>query len=303
MRVAQNILELVGKTPMVRLRRVVPEDVEVYLKLESFNPGRSVKDRPALYMINEAERQCLLNPDSVIVEPTSGNTGIGLAMVCAVKGYRCIIVLPASASIERVNLLKAYGAEVVQTDGSAGMIGAVEHAKVLARQLNAFMPSQFDNLANPEAHRQTSALEIWEQMDGKFDGFIASAGTGGTITGIGEVLRQRAPGIKIAVVEPAGSPVLSGGKPGRHQIPGMGPGFLPSVLNQEIYDFIYTIEDENAREMTRRLAREEGILCGPSTGAVICGVNQFVEQLGTGGRIVAVAPDTGERYLSTGVFG
>lgn len=303
MRVARDITELIGRTPIVRLNRVVSEDVgEVFLKLESFNPGGSVKDRPALNMISQAEKAGLLKKDSVIVEPTSGNTGIGLAMVSAVKGYRCIIVLPETASQERVKLLKAYGATVVQTPGEKGMIGAVEKAKELAAELKAFMPCQFDNPHNPEAHRTSTAVEILEQMDGQIDGFVSSAGTGGTITGTGEVLRQAIPGIHIAVVEPAASPVLSGGQPGCHKIPGMGPGFIPSVLNQRIYDEIIQVTDEQAWETTRRLAREEGLLCGPSTGAVVFGALKLATKLGRGKRIVGIAPDTGERYLSTGVF-
>ncbi len=302
MRVAKNVLDLIGRTPIVKLHKVVPKSVEVYLKLESFNPGGSVKDRPALFMINEAERQGILKTGSVVVEPTSGNTGIGLALVCAIKGYRCIIVLPETASSERLSLLKAYGAEVIQTEGDLGMVGAVEYGKQLAKELNAFMPSQFDNDYNSESHRQTTSLEIIKQMEGRIDGFISSAGSGGTITGNGEVLKEKFAEIKIAVVEPAGSPLLSGGQPGKHRIPGMGPGFIPYILNQETYDYIYSIEDESAIEMTRRLAREEGILCGPSTGAVVCGVNEFVQNFNAGARIVAVSADGGERYLTTGIF-
>lgn len=302
-RVAKDVTELIGKTPVVRLNRVVPEgSSEVFLKLESFNPGGSVKDRPAFNMILQAEKTGLLNKDSVIVEPTSGNTGIGLAMVSAVRGYRCIIVLPETASQERVKLLQAYGATVIQTPGEKGMVGAVEKAQELAAELHAFMPSQFDNPHNPEAHRTGTAPEILEQMEGKIDGFVSSAGTGGTITGTGEALRQAIPGIHIAVVEPAASPVLSGGQPGCHKIPGMGPGFIPSVLNRAIYDEIIQVTDNEAWETTRRLAREEGLLCGPSTGAVVFGALKLAKKLGGGKRIVGIAPDTGERYLSTGVF-
>lgn len=304
MRIAASVADLIGHTPLIQLNRLPgPRSAQVCLKLESFNPGRSVKDRPALNMIVSAEKAGRLAPGSVIIEPTSGNTGIGLAMVAAVRDYRTVIIMPENASRERVGMLRAYGAEVVLTPEDEGMTGAVRRAEEMAAEVpGAFIPGQFENDANPEAHRQSTAPEILKDTDGRLDAFVASAGTGGTITGTGQELRRHLPGLKIYVVEPASSPVLSGGKPGRHKIPGMGPGFIPEVLDRSIYDEIITVRDEHALEITRRLACEEGILAGPSTGAVTWAALQIARRLGEGKRVVGLAPDTGERYLSTDVF-
>src|SRR5579875_1515345 len=270
MNIANSILDLIGRTPVVRLNRVPdPNGASVYVKLESYNPAGSVKDRPALNMINEAERALKIEPGrSTIIEPTSGNTGIGLAMVCAAKGYRCVITMPDNATEERVKILKAYGAEVYLTPASQRMPGAIDKANELAATIpDSFIPMQFENPANPDAHRGTTAVEILEAFDGQLDAFVLTAGTGGTVTGTGEVLKQRIPGLKIYVVEPAGSPVLSGGEPGPHKIPGTGPGFIPPVLNRDVYDELLHIEDQDAEVMARRLAAEEGILVGPSGAA------------------------------------
>lgn len=304
MKIAASITDLIGHTPLVQLNRLpTPRSAQVCLKLESLNPGRSVKDRPALNMILEAEAAGVLAPGGIIVEPTSGNTGIGLAMVAAARGYRAIIVMPENASRERVGLMRAFGAEVVLTPEDEGMSGAVRKADEMAAEVSgAYIPGQFRNDANPEAHRRGTALEILQDTEGRLDAFVASAGTGGTITGTGQELRRHLPGLKIYVVEPASSPVLSGGKPGRHKIPGMGPGFIPEVLDRGIYDEIITVKDEDALEMTRRLAWTEGILAGPSTGAVTWAALMVARRLGEGKRVVGIAPDTGERYLSTDVF-
>lgn len=305
MSIARDVTELIGRTPIVRLNRLVAQGgAEVCLKLESFNPGGSVKDRAALCMLEAAEAAGQLQPGSTIVEPTSGNTGIGLAMVAAARGYRITIVLPEGSSRERVLLLKAYGAEVVLTPDEEGMAGAVRKAEELTVSLpNAFMPQQFKNPYNPEAHRRTTAGEILEDTDGRLGALVASAGTGGTITGTAQELRRHLPGLRVFVVEPASSPVLSGGPPGRHKIPGMGPGFIPEVLDREVYDRVITVKDEDALETTRRLARLEGLLCGPSSGAVTWAALQVAQELGSGSRVLGIAPDTGERYLSTEVFG
>lgn len=299
-----DVTQLIGRTPIVRLNRLVGMNAaEVCLKLESFNPGGSVKDRPALNMIQAAEAAGLLREGTTIVEPTSGNTGIGLAMVAAARGYRTIIVMPEGASRERVRLLQAYGAEVVLSPDDQGMTGAVTKASELMAELpSAFMPQQFNNLHNPEAHRKSTALEILEATGGRLDALVASAGTGGTITGTGQELKKHLPDLRIFVVEPASSPVLSGGQPGRHKIPGMGPGFIPEVLDRTIYERIITVKDEDARNTTRELARREGLLCGPSTGAVTWAALQIAREFGPGKRVLGIAPDTGERYLSTEVF-
>lgn len=304
MKIAASVTDLVGHTPLVQLNRLpAPRSAQVCLKLESLNPGRSVKDRPALNMILEAEAAGVLAPGGIIVEPTSGNTGIGLAMAAAARGYRAIIVMPENASRERVGLMRAFGAEVVLTPEDEGMSGAVRKADEMAAEVSgAYIPGQFRNDANPEAHRRGTALEIMQDTEGRLDAFVASAGTGGTITGTGQELRRHLPGLKIYVVEPASSPVLSGGKPGRHKIPGMGPGFIPEILDRGIYDEIITVKDEDALETTRRLARTEGILAGPSTGAVTWAALMVARRLGEGKRVVGIAPDTGERYLSTDVF-
>jgi len=300
---AESILDLIGETPVVRLRRVVPDGAAtVWAKLERANPAGSVKDRIGKAMIEAAEEAGELRPGSVIVEPTSGNTGIGLAMVAAVKGYRLILTMPDTMTAERRALLKAYGAELVLTPGDEGMKGAIARAQQMVREHGYFMPQQFMNPANPEVHRRTTAREILEQV-GHVDAFVAGIGTGGTITGVGEVMRERLPEALIVAVEPAGSPVISGGQPGKHKIAGIGAGFVPDVLNTGIIDEIMTVEDDDAWEMTRRLAREEGILAGASSGAAAWAAVQVARRLGPGKVVVAILPDTGERYLSTTLFG
>jgi cysteine synthase A len=304
MRKVNNISQLIGYTPIVKLNRVVGEnDADVYVKLESFNPGSSVKDRIALAMIEEAEREGLLKDGSTIVEPTSGNTGIGLAMLAAVKGYKAILVMPDTMSMERRNLLKAFGAELVLTPGVEGMGGAIRKAEQLVKDNdNYFMPQQFENFANPAVHRRTTALEILEQMEFDIDAFVAGVGTGGTITGIGEVLKEKLPNVEVVAVEPLASPVLSGGKAGPHKLQGIGAGFVPGVINVNIYDKIEKVENEEAMEMGRRVAREEGILVGISSGAAIHAAALVAKRLGKGKKVVVIAPDTGERYLSTALF-
>lgn len=306
-RIVQSITELIGDTPLVRLNRMVPEDsAEVYVKLEYQNPGASVKDRIAISMIEVAEQEGILKPGDTIVEPTSGNTGIGLAMVAAAKGYKAILVMPETMSLERRNLLRAYGAELVLTPGSEGMNGAVRKAEELVKENTTyFLPQQFKNQANVKVHRETTGPEIVEainSLDGKLDAFIAGIGTGGTISGAGEVLKQNFEGIKIYAVEPAASPILSGGTPGPHKIQGIGANFVPDILNREIYDGVLTVENEEAFEYARRAAKEEGILCGISSGAAISAALKVAKELGKGKRVVAVVPSNGERYLSTPLF-
>lgn len=305
-RVANSIAELIGNTPLVKLNRVVDEEsANLYLKLEFFNPGGSVKDRIALAMIEDAEKKGLINKDTVIIEPTSGNTGIGLAMVAVAKGYKAIFVMPETMSIERRNLLKAYGAELVLTPGSEGMGGAIRKAEELAREnANYFIPQQFKNKANPEVHRQTTAQELLDQAEqiGGIDAIISGVGTGGTITGVGEILKQRYPNIKIVAVEPASSPVLSGGKPGPHKIQGIGAGFVPEILNTSIYDQVIQVSNEDAFETARKVARNEGVLVGISTGAAVFAALQVAKELGPGKNVVAINPSNGERYLSTPLF-
>ncbi|MET3549563.1 cysteine synthase A [Paenibacillus favisporus] len=303
-KVVQNITELIGDTPAVKLRRLAGEqDADVYVKLEYFNPSGSVKDRAAYNLIAQAEQDGLLKPGSTIIEPTSGNTGIGLAMNAAAKGYRAIMVMPDNMTKERINLLKAYGAEVVLTPAAERMPGAIRKAQELHREIEgSFIPQQFENRANPDIHRRTTALEILEQMEGRLDAFVATAGTGGTITGTGEVLKERLPGIGIYVAEPKGSPVLSGGQPGPHKLVGTSPGFIPPILNTDVYDEIFQVSDEDAIGTTRRLAAEEGILVGPSSGASVWTALQVARRLGPGKRVLCIAPDTGERYLSMGIF-
>lgn len=299
---AETILDLVGNTPMVRLHRLPPAgSAAVWAKLERFNPAGSVKDRIAKAMIEAAEEAGVLKPGGTIVEPTSGNTGIGLAMVAAVKGYRLILTMPDTVSAERSALLKAYGAEVVLTSGSTGMKGAIAASEEMAHEHGYFMPFQFSNPANPEIHRRATAAEILAQA-GHLDAFVAGVGTGGTITGVGQVLKDVLPGVHIVAVEPAGSPVISGGAPGKHKIQGIGPGFIPDVLDTSVVDEIIRVTDEDAAATTRRLVREEGILSGISSGAAAWAAIQVAQRLGEGKVVVTVLPDTGERYLSTGLF-
>ncbi|WP_311081579.1 cysteine synthase A [Paenibacillus polymyxa] len=304
-KVVHSITDLIGDTPCVRLQRLTgPQDAEVYVKLEYFNPSGSVKDRAAGNLIAEAEKAGHLKPGGTIIEPTSGNTGIGLAMNAAARGYHAILVMPSNMTKERINILKAYGAEVVLTPAEERMPGAIRKALELGAEIEgSFIPHQFENEANPDIHRTTTALEILEQTEGKLDVFVASSGTGGTITGTGEVLRQHMPDLRIVVVEPKGSPVLSGGKPGPHKLVGTSPGFVPTVLNTEVYDEIVQVSDEDAITMTRAIAAQEGILVGPSSGATIWTAIQEARRLGAGKRVLCIAPDTGERYLSMGIFG
>ena len=301
-RKAETVLDLIGNTPVVRLRRLPPPGAAVvWAKLERANPGGSVKDRIGKAMIEAAEEAGVLQPGDVIVEPTSGNTGIGLAMTSAVKGYRLILVMPDTMSAERRALLKAYGAELVLTPGTDGMKGSIAQAEELVREHGYFMPQQFENPANPEIHRRTTAAEILAQV-GHVDAFVAGVGTGGTITGVGEILKDTLPGVKIVAVEPAASPVLSGGAPGKHKIQGIGPGFIPAVLNTGVIDEIVQVTNDDAAQTTRRLAREEGILAGISSGAAAWAAIQVAQGLGEGKTVVTLLPDTGERYLSTGLF-
>ncbi|MBI1992023.1 MAG: cysteine synthase A [Candidatus Omnitrophica bacterium] len=303
-KVAENILELIGNTPMVRLRRVVePRMATVLAKLESFNPGGSVKDRICLSMIEDAEARGLLKPGSTVVEPTSGNTGIGLAMICAVKRYQVILTMPEAMSEERLQILKGYGAEVVLTPAGDGMIGAVKRAEELVKETpNAFMPQQFNNPANPDIHRRTTAQEILRATDGEIDAFVAGVGTGGTITGVGEVLKKRLPHVNIVAIEPKSSAVLSGGAPHPHMIQGIGAGFIPQVLNRGVLDEILTVSDEQAYEMSRRLAKEEGLSVGISAGAACWGALRVARALGSGQTVVVVFPDSGERYFSVQAY-
>lgn len=305
MKLYSTILDLIGKTPIVQLNRLPdPNGANVFMKLESFNPGGSVKDRAAFNMIEEAEKEGKLIPGkSTIIEPTSGNTGIGLCMVSAVKGYRCIVTMPDNATKERIKIMKAYGAEVVLTPSSQRMQGAIDEADRIAKKTpNSFIPMQFENKANADAHRETTAVEIMEAFDGKLDAFVLTAGTGGTVTGTGEELKKQISHLKIYVVEPKGSPVLSGGKPGPHKIPGTGPGFIPSILNQEIYDEILHVDDDDAQNMARSLAAKEGIFVGASSAASAFSAIQVAKTLPPSANVLCIAPDTGERYLSSELF-
>ena len=298
---AENILELIGSTPLVKLNRIVEDSMaDIYAKLEFFNPGGSIKDRICLSMIEDAERKGLLKPGATIIEPTSGNTGIGLAMVAAVKGYKLILTMPESMSMERVFILESYGAEVLLTPGEEGMIGAVNKAEELAGQTpGSFMPHQFNNPANPAIHRETTAREILNVMDGHVDALVAGVGTGGTITGVGELLKSEIPQVQIVAVEPADSPVISGGEAGPHRIQGIGAGFIPQVLQVDAIDRIITVTDEDAYELARKLAREEGLFVGISAGAAVFAALMVAKELGKGKTVVVIIPDTGERYYST----
>lgn len=305
MRIAENITKLIGNTPLVRLSRMCKGlPAEVLLKCEFFNPLSSVKDRIGIAMIQDAEKKGLINKDTVIVEPTSGNTGIALAFIAAARGYRLVLTMPETMSIERRKLLKIFGAELVLTEGAKGMKGAIDKAEELVKQIpNSFMPQQFNNPANPEIHRKTTAEEIWKDTDGKVDMLVAAIGTGGSFTGISEALKKKNPSFKSIAVEPADSPVLSGGKPGAHKIQGIGAGFVPGVLKTELIDEIIQVKHEDAGEIARRLAREEGILVGISAGANVWAALEVAgRQENKGKVIVTIGCDTGERYLSTWLF-
>lgn len=298
-------MELIGNTPLYELKKFSSgKPARILAKLEFFNPGGSIKDRIAAAMIEHAEKSGILRPGSVVIEPTSGNTGIGLAMVCAAKGYRCIITMPETMSVERRNLLRALGAEVVLTPGGEGIPGAIRRAGELAKEIpGAIIPGQFDNPANPAAHRHTTAEEIWRDTGGRVDFLVAGVGTGGTITGVGEVLKERRPGLRVVAVEPAESPVLSGGKPGPHKIQGIGAGFIPGVLNTAIIDEVVRVTGDAAMEAARRLAREEGLLVGISSGAAAHAALELAgREENLGKTVVVILPDTGERYLSTELF-
>ncbi|MFY0800285.1 cysteine synthase A [Peribacillus frigoritolerans] len=303
-RIANSVIDLIGQTPIVKLNKLQNENsADIYLKLEYFNPGSSVKDRIALAMIEAAEKNGTLKPGDTIIEPTSGNTGIGLAMVAAAKGYKSILVMPETMSLERRNLLRAYGAELVLTPGPEGMKGAIAKATELSKEKGYFIPQQFENEANPEVHRNTTGPEIVEAFgDEGLDAFVAGIGTGGTITGAGEVLRQKFPDIKIYAVEPADSPVLSGGTPGPHKIQGIGAGFIPSILNTDLYDEIIQVDTEESFDYARRAAKEEGILGGISSGGAIAAAIKVADKLGKGKKVLAIIPSNGERYLSTPLY-
>ena len=308
MKIYEKLTDLIGETPLLKLNNYIKANelkADILAKLEYFNPAGSVKDRIAKAMIDDAEQKGLLKPDSVIIEPTSGNTGIGLASAAAARGYRIILTMPETMSVERRNLLKAYGAELVLTEGAKGMKGAIEKAEQLAEEIpHSFIPGQFVNPANPAAHFATTGPEIWKDTEGRVDIFVAGVGTGGTISGVGEYLKSKNPEIKVVAVEPAGSPMLSKGTPGAHKIQGIGAGFVPDTLNTKIYDEIITVENEDAFETGRTLARQEGVLVGISSGAAVFAAAQLAKRPENKGKvIVALLPDTGDRYLSTPMFG
>ena len=298
------VTQIIGNTPVVKLRNVVDDDAaDIYVKLEYQNPGGSVKDRIALAMIEKAEREGKIKPGDTIVEPTSGNTGIGLAFVCAAKGYKAVFTMPETMSQERRNLLKAYGAELVLTPGSEAMKGAIKKAKELKEEHGYFEPQQFENPANPEIHELTTGPELVEQFEGKqIDAFLAGVGTGGTLSGAGKVLKENYPDINLVAIEPEDSPVLSGGEPGPHKLQGLGAGFIPDTLDENIYDEVVQVGNETAMDMARKVAKEEGILCGISSGAAIYAAIEKAKQLGKGKTVVTVLPSNGERYLSTPLF-
>jgi cysteine synthase A len=304
MNIHYDALSLIGNTPLVRINHLCPENgAEIWAKLEGFNPGGSVKDRIALSMIEAAETDGSLKPGGMIIEPTSGNTGIGLAMVATIKGYRLILTMPDTMSMERRQLLQAYGAELVLTPGEKGMKGAVDKADEMAKENPTYLiPQQFENKANPEIHRKTTAREILDALGTVPDGFVSGVGTGGTITGVGEVLRDMKEDVWIAAVEPAASPVLSGGEPGPHKIAGIGAGFVPGVLNIKIYDEIIQVTNEDAASIARELSLKEGLLCGISSGAAMWAALKVSEKLGKGRKVVVIIPDRGDRYLSTNLF-
>lgn len=306
-KIAKSITDLIGNTPLleaVQYGKAENLKAKLLVKLEYFNPGSSVKDRIGLYMLQEAEKQGLVNENTTIIEPTSGNTGIALAYICAARGYKLILTMPDTMSIERRNVLKAFGAQLVLTEGAKGMKGAIAKAEELALEhTNSFIPQQFNNAANPLAHRSTTALEIWEDTEGTVDLFVAGVGTGGTVTGVGEVLKEKKPEVKIVAVEPVDSPVLSGGKPGPHKIQGIGAGFVPAIFNEKIVDEILTISNEDAFEATRKFAKTEGVLVGISSGAALAAAVRLAQREENKGKtIVVLLPDTGERYLSTTLF-
>ncbi len=305
MRIANNVAELIGNTPLVKLNRLAPANgATVALKLEFFNPAHSVKDRIAAAMLDAAEAAGKIGPDTIILEPTSGNTGIGLAMVCAARGYKCAFVMPETMSRERKLLLKAYGADLILTPGPEGMPGAVKKAEEMAAaDPRYFIPQQFENPANPAIHRKTTAEEIWADTDGQVDIFVSGVGTGGTVTGVGEVLKERKPGVKVVAVEPAASPILSGGQRGPHPIQGIGAGFVPGILNTKVYDEVVQVPNDAALDTARRLATEEGLLVGISSGAAVWAALQVAERPENAGKLVVVIiPSFGERYLSTVLF-
>ncbi|HEU5318259.1 MAG TPA: cysteine synthase A [Chloroflexota bacterium] len=304
MRIAEDATHLIGNTPLVRLRRVVEGPGQVVAKLEDYNPAKSVKDRIGVAMIDAAERAGRIGPDTIILEPTSGNTGIALAFVCAARGYRCVLTMPETMSRERRLLLRAYGAEVILTPGSEGMPGAIRRAQELAASdPRYFIPQQFENPANPDIHRRTTAEEIWRDTDGQVDVLVSGVGTGGTITGVGQVLKERKPSVRVVAVEPDASPVLSGGERGPHPIQGIGAGFVPAVLDTTVYDEVVRVKNDDAFATARRMPREEGLLVGISSGAAVWAAAQVARRPESAGKlIVVIVPSFGERYLSTALF-